>query len=159
MKSIDNEQLIDYYNNNSKRKLQDLFPFHSTLVGLNGVYVTSDDGKSFYVNTPCIVASNKTIIKDETYLLIDLEIDDPQIEEYRVKLPDAFYYDGSVNLLVQDIETIKKRVVTQFLERPMDICPWFLFDLDYLHKTLKSAKDNILKMYHSNRYFTLKINP
>ena len=67
MNSIDYDQLIDYHNNNSKRKLQDLFPYHSTVAGLNGVYYAIEEGESYYINTPCVVAFDKIILKDETY--------------------------------------------------------------------------------------------
>ena len=142
MNSIDYEQLIDYHNNNDKRKLQDLFPFNSTVAGLNDVYVASDDGKSFYINTPCIVASNKTIIKDITYLLLDLETDDHQIEEFNVKVLDAFFTDGSVYILIQDLLIDKKRIISQFLDSHTHYCPWFMIDVNYLHSTPISAKNH-----------------
>jgi hypothetical protein len=138
MNSINYNQLIDYHND--KRKLQDLFPFHSTLAGLNGVFVANIDNESFYINTPCIVAFDKTIIKDETYLLIDLETD--EIEQYRVKFLDAFYKDGSAYFLVLDVSTDKKRVINQFLDPHTYNCPWFLIDLNYLHSTPISAKNH-----------------
>ncbi len=140
MNSINYSQLIDYHND--KSKLQDIFPFHSTLAGLNGVFVANIDNESFYINTPCIVAFDKTIIKDETYLLLDLETD--EIEEYRVKVLDAFYKDGSAYILILDIETDKKRVISLFLESPIEICPWFLIDADYLRKSFKSIKNNVI---------------
>ncbi len=87
MKHISKDELINYNNRHPDRKLQDLFHLNSEAESLDDIYVASDDGNLFYINTPCIVASSKTIIKDETYLLLDLETD--EIEEYRVKLLDA----------------------------------------------------------------------
>jgi hypothetical protein len=129
MKSIDNERLIDYHNNNRNRKLQDLFPYNSTLAGLNGVYFSIDDGNAYYINTPCIVAFDKIILKDETYLLIDLESD--EIEESQVKVLDAFYNDGSVFILTHDLLSDQKRIISQFIECSKDVFPWFLIDPDF----------------------------
>ena len=125
MDHINKEELINYHNIHPYKKLQDLFPVNLAAKDLEGIYNASDDGNSFYINTPCIVALDKTIIKNKTYLLLDLYTDDHQIEEYRVKLLDAVYHDGSVNLLVQDIETDKKRIISQFLDSHTHYCPWF----------------------------------
>ena len=144
MDYINTEDLINYHNTYPYRKLQDLFPFHSTVAGLNDVYVASDDGYSFYINTPCIVALDKTIIKNKTYLLLDLETDDHQIDAFNVKVLDAlFYKDGSVYILVQDIETDKKRIISQFLDSHTHYCPWFMIDVNYLHSTPISAENHV----------------
>ena len=135
MESIDNERLIDFYNNNSKSKLQSLFPFTST-AALNGVYYAIDDG-AYNINLPCVVAFDKIILIDESYLFLDLEPDN--IEEYRVKVIDAFYADGSVYILIQDLLTDKKRIISHLIERSKDIYSWFLIDIDYFN-CLKSQK-------------------
>ena len=140
MDLINKAELITYHNRCPYRKLQDLFPFHSTVAGLNGVYVASDDGKSFYINTPCVVAHNKTIIKGKTYLLLDIETD--EIDAVNVRVLDAFYKNGNAYILVQDIETNQKRVIDQFLESHMHCCPWFLIDLHYLRRMPVSAKNH-----------------
>ena len=71
-----------------------------------------------------IVASNKTITKETIYVLLDLETNDHHIEEFNVIVLDAFYNDGSVYLLVQDLLTDKKRIISQFLDRHTYNCPW-----------------------------------
>ena len=141
MNKINTEELINSHSRQPYNKLQDMFPFNSTEAGLNGVYVASDEGKSFYINTPCIVTSNKTITKETNYVL-DLETNDHHIKEFNAKVLDAFFTDGSVYILIQDLLTNKKRIISQFLDRPLDKCPWFLFDLEYLHKTLKSKNNH-----------------
>ena len=71
---------------------------------------------------------------------LDLETD--EIEEYNVKVLDAFYKDGSAYILIQDVATDIKRIISLFLERSVNKCPWFLIDADYLHSTLKGTENH-----------------
>jgi len=51
-------------------KLQDRYPYDSAIVGLNNLYIVDYKG-DFYINSPCIMVINKTIITGRTYLLVD----------------------------------------------------------------------------------------
>lgn len=82
-------------------KLQDLHPYDKTIVGLNNLYIIDYEG-NFYINSPCIMATDKTICTGRTYLLVyyhratGVNITD-------VRLIDVYYDEGVINLTVQDI--------------------------------------------------------
>jgi len=60
-----------------------------------------------------------------------------------VKVIDAFIIDGSVYILIQDVETNKKRIIDQSLELPTNTFTWFLIDVDFLHRTLKRYETQV----------------
>ncbi len=62
MDEINNKDLIDYHERTYGGQLQDMYPFNSTLVGLDGIYVASYDNKQSFINSPCIVTKNQTLL-------------------------------------------------------------------------------------------------
>ena len=40
--------------------LQDIFPYDSTILGLENLYMVDSEG-NFFINSPCIMATDKTI--------------------------------------------------------------------------------------------------
>jgi hypothetical protein len=85
-------------------KLQDLYPYDSTIVGLNGIYHTVGE-ESYYINCPrCVLTTNNIITTGKTYLFVDTNKETGVIMSI-CKLLNAFYEDGIVNLNVQDLTT------------------------------------------------------
>jgi hypothetical protein len=82
-------------------KLQDLHPYDSFIVGINNLYVVDYKG-DFYINSPCILATNKTISTGRTYLLVYSHIG-TGVKMTDVELIDVYYDEGVINLIVQDI--------------------------------------------------------
>jgi hypothetical protein len=110
-------------------KLQDLHPYDSTILGLNNLYCTvGDDG--FYVNSPCILAPDKTITTGKTYILVDTSTG-TGVKMYSVKLLDGYFEDGVINLIVQDIISQRIFTIDHCIECAEKQCTWVLVDLDY----------------------------
>ena len=82
-------------------KLQDLHPFDSFIVGINNIYFIDYKG-DFHINAPFIIAANKTISTGNTYVLI-YSRNSKNCIVHPVRLQDAYYEDGTIYLIVQDI--------------------------------------------------------
>jgi hypothetical protein len=119
-------------------KLQDQYPFDSAIVGLNGIYSTVGEN-SFFINSLCIVAEDHIITRGQNYLLCGSP-DGNDVEFNEVKLLDAFYYDTSVNLIVQDLLSGIKYTITQCLECGEIHCNWMLVDTNFLLKKVKGEE-------------------
>jgi hypothetical protein len=63
--------------------------------------------------------------------------DGNDVEFNEVKLLDAFYYDTSVNLIVQDLLSGIKYTINQCLECGEIHCNWMLVDTNFLLKKVK----------------------
>lgn len=83
-------------------KLQDKFNnYDSTILGLRNLYIASDDG-TFFVNHPCILVREQTLIPDKTYLLITGF--NPEGMYYSVvKFIDCYHDNVLLNIFVADI--------------------------------------------------------
>jgi len=120
-------------------KLQDQYPFDSAIVGLNGIYSIVGEN-SFFINSLCIVAEDHIITRGQNYLLCGSS-DGNDVEFNEAKLLDAFYYDTSVNLIVQDLLSGMKYTVTQCLECDEVPFHWMLVDISYLFKQVNGSEN------------------
>ena len=110
-------------------KLQDLHPYDSFIVGINNIYYI-DYESNFYINSPCIMATDKTIITGRTYLLV-YNHGGTSVNMTDVRLIDVYYDEGVVNLIVQDIISQKTFCLNQYIKCPQNLCKWILIDLNY----------------------------
>lgn len=110
-------------------KLQDLHPYDSAIVGLNNIYIVDYKG-DFYINTPCIMAINKTIITGRTYLLVDNHRE-TGVSMTDVNLIDVYFDEGVINLIVQDIISQKTFCLNQYIKCPQNPCKWILIDFNF----------------------------
>jgi hypothetical protein len=123
-------------------KLQDLHPYDSFIVGINKIYYIDYEG-NFYINSPCIMATDKTIITGRTYLLgynhrgTEFKITD-------VELIDVYYDEGVINLIVHDIISQKTFCLNQYIKCPQNLCKWILNDFDCI---VEDINTNIIKSY------------
>jgi hypothetical protein len=123
-------------------KLQDLHPYDKTIVGLNNLYIIDYEG-NFYINSPCIMATDKTICTGRTYLLVyyhratGVNITD-------VRLIDVYYDEGVINLTVQDIISQKTFFLNQYIKCPQNLCKWILIDFDCI---VEEINTDIIKSY------------
>ena len=101
MDNIKYQELVKHHNHHG-RKLREYSPLNSTCKEFSDNYRCSNDRKSFYINSPCIVANKRTIYTGVTYLLLDLESDKDQIKESTVILIDAYYHNQSAHLNIMD---------------------------------------------------------
>jgi hypothetical protein len=108
-------------------KLQDLHPYDSAIVGLNNIYRVDYKG-DFFINAPFIIAP-KTISTGNTYVLI-YSPDNKNKKVHLVGLLDAYYDDGVINLIVQDIVSQETFSINQYIKCPQNPCKWILIDFD-----------------------------
>jgi hypothetical protein len=115
-------------------KAQDRYPYDKAGVGLNNQYIVDYEG-NFYINSPCIMVEEKTIITGNTYLLI-VHPTGKKSRVYAVSLLDVYYDEGIVNLIVCDLLTQRIFTITQCIECTETSCKWILAELDYLNKLI-----------------------
>jgi hypothetical protein len=115
-------------------KAQDKFPYHSTIVGLNNVYNTVGDD-SFYINSDCILVSDKTLTIGKEYFIFHLSTA-PGNKMSDVLLVDCYYHEEAIHLIVEDIRGHGIFTISQCMECPEIDCPWVLVDLHFFHDLL-----------------------
>jgi hypothetical protein len=110
-------------------KLQDFFPYDSTVLGLRNLY--SEVGNdSFFVNSNCVVAQRKIMTRKKHYIIFDKSVKS-RIKMTEVILVDLFIYQSYVHLIVQDINTRRISRVSFCLECPETDCTRLLVDINY----------------------------
>jgi hypothetical protein len=85
------------------RHFQDLHPYDSAILGLNNLYIVDSLG-DFYINSPFIMATDKTLKIGTIYLLVD-NYSGARIKMNTVKLIDCYLDDRVINLILQDISS------------------------------------------------------
>jgi hypothetical protein len=117
-------------------RLQDLHPFDSAVVGLNGIYCVDYKG-DFHINAPFIIATNKTIRTGRTYVLVD-NYKGTGVRMTDVKLIDGYYDEGVINLFVQGIITQKIYSISQDIKYLQNSTNWILIDLNFFIDEMNS---------------------
>jgi hypothetical protein len=113
----------------TKMRLQNLHPFDSAVVGLNGIYFVDYKG-DFHISAKFILVANKTLSVERTYVLIEPFNEKKSIVR-QVRLKDAYYDDGIIYLVVQDINLHKTFRISQYIKCPRKPY-WILIDLNYI---------------------------
>lgn len=98
-------------------KLQKLYPFDETLLGLKGIYHTIGD-RSHFINSECIQTPHKIITKGKQYIITSTTPKFSDTILQQVKLLDAYYSKGYVYLFVMDLQTDRVSIVDLFIECP-----------------------------------------
>jgi hypothetical protein len=115
-------------------KLQDKHKYDSTVEGLeNHFLIDSED--NFFINSPAIISLDTTLIRNQTYLLID-SVKDKNGKMYPVLFLDAYFKDGMVYLFVQDMLTQRIFTLDLCLECTDEKNKWVLIDLKYTNKLM-----------------------
>ena len=110
------------------KKLQDLFPYNKTILGLNNQYIVMDNN-SFLINSPAIISDGHIVSFGCTYLLLWSEIE--RVYVHHVQLADVYHDNEKVNLLLYE----KSSNHTEKLELYLDMehqSTWVLIDMDYI---------------------------
>ncbi len=109
-------------------KLQDKFKYDSAILGLNNQYIASEDG-TFFINHPCILIRDQTLIQNKIYLLIHECNQQPEGMSYSVvKFIDCYYSNAVLNIFIQEIYSNEPmRIQIDFNESKTQ-CPWLLLD-------------------------------
>jgi hypothetical protein len=108
-------------------RLQDYFQYDKTIVGLDNLYIIDYEG-NFYINSPCIMATDKTISTGRTYSLV-YSHRATGVKMTDIELIDVYYDEGVINLTVQDIISQKTFRIRQYIKCPQNACKWFLIEL------------------------------
>lgn len=117
-------------------KLQDLHPYDSFIVGIHNIYYIDYKG-DFHINAPFIIALNKTLSTGSTYVLIE-SFNTKNYIVRQVRLQDAYYSEGTINLLVEDIVSMEAFAIDQRIKCTRGRLKWILIDLEYLVEELNS---------------------
>ena len=123
-------------------KLQDLHPFDSFIVGIKNIYYIDYKG-NFHINAKFIIVANKTLSTGSIYVLIE-SFNGKKSIVYQVRLKDAYYDDGTINLIVQDIVSHEPFTIDQRIECTKDHYKWILIDIDSLVDELNTE---VIKSY------------
>jgi hypothetical protein len=123
-------------------RAQDKHPYDSAILGLNNVYQTIGFD-SFYINSDCILATDKTITIEKEYIIFN-NPPETGIKMSDVNLVDVYYYQGFINLIVQDIRSQEVYSLDHLIKCPEEACKWVLVDLDYF---LDKMNANAIRQY------------
>jgi hypothetical protein len=139
-------------------KAQERFPYDSTVVGLNGIYHPIG-GNSFYINSNCLLATDKIITIGMEYIVFEnpTEIG---IKMLDVKLVDCYYRKSIINLIVQDSRSQRVFTLHHCIECLENDCKWVLVDLDYFIDLLnaKAVKDYCADCINNLKQHIAEIN-
>jgi hypothetical protein len=113
----------------TKMRLQNLHPYDSAVVGLDGIYFVDYKG-DFHINAPFIIATNKTIRTGSTYILIYSSNSKKGIM-HPIVLQDAYYDDGTIYCIIRDIKSQVTFSINQYIKCPQKPYKWILIDLNY----------------------------
>jgi hypothetical protein len=116
-------------------KLQDLHPYDSFIVGINNIYFIDYQG-DFHVNAPFIIAANKSITTGNTYVLMYPNKRRNCIV-HQVRLLDAYYSEGIINLVLQHILS-KEFTIDQQMKCTRDHFKWVLIDFDFFNDKMNA---------------------
>ena len=118
-------------------KLQDKYDYDSAILGLNNQYISSEDG-TFFVNHPCILVREQTLVPDKTYLLITGFT--PEGMSYSVvKFIDCYHDNVLLNIFVVDIHSKQSLKIQIDFNKTKNECPWILLD----ESSLKMITDKV----------------
>ena len=110
-------------------KLQDKYPYDSTLLGLNNIFHTIGK-KSFFINSDCILATNKIITIGKEYIIF-VSPTETGLKMIDVILIDCYYREGIINLIVRNILSKRLFTIDQCLECPSNDCTWVIIDINF----------------------------
>lgn len=115
-------------------KLQNLFPYDSTLLGLNNQYTPIGDN-AFFINYQSVIANDHIVYAGNSYLAIKAIREDIIVKQ--VKLIDVYCDGVAINLLMEDISTGKSFTIQQCLDNKKHQCPWVVLDVKYLNEVIE----------------------
>jgi hypothetical protein len=119
-------------------KLQDKYKYDSTILGLENLYMIDYEG-NFFINSPCIMATDKTIYSGRTYLLFDCT-NGKNGRMCSVVLMDVYCEDYVIYLIVRDLLSQKIFNINFYIDNDEIRGLWVLIDMDFFIKRLKGGK-------------------
>lgn len=127
-----------YITNHMFMKAQDLHQNDSTILGLENLYMVDYEG-NFFINSPCIMVSDKTIYTGRTYLLVDCSYG-KNGRMCSVVLLDVYCEDYVIYLIVRDMLSQRIFNINLYIAdgeiRGLSV----LIDMDFYIQRLKGGK-------------------
>ena len=125
----------------NKMKVKEQHQYDSTLTGLNDLYIVDYEG-NYYIKSSRIIAKDKTIRRNSTYLLFDSS-QGKDVQMHTVVLLDCSCKENVILLIVRDLQTQKIFNVHYFIDDGEIKGYWVLIDIQYFnqlldYKTIKS---------------------
>ncbi|WP_320112056.1 hypothetical protein [Draconibacterium orientale] len=122
-------------------KLQNKYNYDSTILGLNNQYIASEDG-TFYVNHPCILTGEQTLIPEKTYLLIS-GFNSDGMSYSVVKFIDCYHDNVLLHIFILDVNSQQiLNVQIDFNENKSE-CPWILLDESSMKMVMDKVADQM----------------
>lgn len=117
-------------------RLQEFFPYDSTIVGLESLYNETPDG--YFINSSCVLSEFNIIKPNQVFTLQSFEEgvhDGIKI----VQLLEVFYIKGQVYLYVIDLLTQNTKIISHCLTNGYLSCDWKLIEINFLMELLKNG--------------------
>ena len=112
-------------------RAQDKYPYDSAILGLENLYYPVGND-SFFINSPCLLATGKIIMVGKEYILFQ-NTSDTGIKMTNAVLQDCYYYESMFHLIVQEIGSQRVFTIHQQLECALDVCKWVVIDINFFH--------------------------
>jgi hypothetical protein len=122
--------------------LQDFSPYHSTIVGLEGIYHPTEDG--YFINSSCILSEFSIIKPNQVFLLQNLE-DSNNSELEIVRLLEVFYHEGDVCLYLMDLVSQNTKIIKHCLSNGYIDNNWKLIEISFCLELIKNGYEFTLK--------------
>lgn len=94
---------------------------------------------NFFINSPCIMATDKTICTGRTYLLVDSS-KGKNGRMYSVELLDVYCEDYAIYLIVRDLLSQRVFNVDFYIDDGEISGLWVLIDMDFFMQRLRGGK-------------------
>jgi len=135
-------------------KLQDKFPFDSTILGLNKVYHTVGY-RSHFINSDCIQTSKKIVTTSKKYRLVTTADQASDRIVKSIRLIEVLFIVRYLNMFITDLESHRSYIIEIDIKSPEKPCEWVLFDWDDYEK----INDFKAIVSHCNKCDDKKKNP
>jgi hypothetical protein len=119
-------------------KQQDKHNYDSAILGLENLYVVDYEG-NYFINSPCIMATDKTVYTGRTYLLVDCSYG-KNSRMYSVVLMDVYCEDYVIYLIVRDLLSHRIFNINLYIDDGGIRGLWVLIDMDFFIQRLKGGK-------------------
>ncbi len=119
-------------------KAQDQHTYDNTILGLENLYMVDYEG-NFFINSPCIMATDKTISAGRTYILVDYT-NGKNSRMYSVVLLDVYCEDYVIYLIIRDLLSHRIFNINLYIDDGEIRGLWVLIDMDYFIQRLKGGK-------------------
>ena len=117
-------------------KLQDYFPYDSTIVGLEGIYHETEDG--CFINSSCVLSEFQIIKPNQMFLFQSFE-ENCKNDITIIKLLDIFYHEGFANLYIKDMVSKDIKIIRHCISNGYESHDWKLIEINFFMELIKNG--------------------